>query len=190
MMLANERPTVNNFLKSLMPLCVLLLLSLSAMLSAGNKSIPKAEREQLVILVRHAEKALDQGEDPALTEVGQARARDLHAALAHMQVGAIVTTQWQRTRATAAPLAKALNIEPMVIDTQSSDTNAHVRAVADTVRAQSAKVVLVVGHSNTVPAIITALGGPEVAALGDNDYDNLYLLWRSSEKVRFLYARY
>jgi broad specificity phosphatase PhoE len=186
----NWRATVKIFLKVPLPLFALCVLLLLAMPGAGGTAKSKAEHEQLVILVRHAEKALDQGEDPPLTETGEARARALQAALVHMQVGAIVTTQWRRTRATAAPLAKALNIEPMVIDTSSSDTNAHVRAVADSVRAQSPKVVLVVGHSNTVPAIITALGGPEVAALGDNDYDNLYLLWRTSGRVRFLHARY
>jgi hypothetical protein len=36
--------------------------------------------------------------------------------------------------------------------------------------------VLVVGHSNTVPAIIAALGGPKLPDLCDAAYSNLFLL--------------
>lgn len=144
---------------------------------------------RLVVLVRHAEKALDQGEDPALTVAGQARARALQLALAQAEVGAVITTQWRRTQATAAPLATALGLKPIVV-ASSSDTGSHAQAVAQAVRAQSAAVVLVVGHSNTVPAIITALGGPAIAAISDGDYGTLYLLWLSDGPARLVTANF
>jgi hypothetical protein len=32
---------------------------------------------------------------------------------------------------------------------------------------------LIIGHSNTLPELVRAFGGPEIAALGDQDYDRL-----------------
>ena len=54
---------------------------------------------------------------------------------------------------------------------------AHVQAVADAVRRRPAgEVVLVVGHSNTIPAIVGALGGPRLPDLCDGQYATLYVL--------------
>ena len=175
-------------------LCGLLLLPAVALAGKHEKPAPvAADHDQLVILVRHAEKALDQGSDPALTARGEARAQSLAALLKPAGVGAIITTEWQRTRATAAPLAAALGVTPVVVSTSSADkggADAHPRAVADAVRAQSADIVLVVGHSNTLPAIIAALGGPAIADLGDDEYGNFYTLWRHQGKATLVQSRY
>ncbi|HYX19467.1 MAG TPA: histidine phosphatase family protein, partial [Thermoanaerobaculia bacterium] len=37
-------------------------------------------------------------------------------------------------------------------------------------------VVLVVGHSNTLPNLLDTLGVPEKITLGDNEYDNLFVV--------------
>jgi hypothetical protein len=37
-------------------------------------------------------------------------------------------------------------------------------------------VVLVVGHSNTIPELLRALGCAETIALGSNEYDALFLV--------------
>ncbi|MDZ4812975.1 MAG: phosphoglycerate mutase family protein [Pseudomonadota bacterium] len=153
-------------------------------------AISGSNAEQLVILVRHAEKALDQGKDPGLTSVGEARAQSLRHVLEHANVAVIITTEWQRTRATATPLAESLKLTPIVVDSSAGPADGHADRVAAAVRKHQADVVLVVGHSNTVPAIIKALGGPAVAAIGDADYGNLYLLWRRPGQVRLIQARY
>ena len=36
--------------------------------------------------------------------------------------------------------------------------------------------VLVVGHSNTVPALLAALGHPESVSIGSDEYDNLFIV--------------
>jgi hypothetical protein len=36
-------------------------------------------------------------------------------------------------------------------------------------------VAVIAGHSNTVPAIIKALGGPELT-IAENEYDNLFII--------------
>lgn len=175
-------------------LALLFGFGLSALLSgavAGVAAVePAAVREQLVVLVRHAEKRLDQGSDPELSAVGEARARALLAALAGADVGAILVTDWKRTQATAAPLAEARGLEPTIIATAPVSSAEHAQAVAAAVRAAPAEVVLVVGHSNTLAAIIAALGGPAVAPIGDDDYGNLYLLWLGPERVRLVQTRY
>jgi len=51
-------------------------------------------------------------------------------------------------------------------------------------------IMRVVGHRNTVPAIIAGLGGPAVAAITDDDYSQLYLLWLGAGPPRLLTAKY
>lgn len=144
------------------------------LLLIGGVPATADESLQLVLLVRHAEKAEAPADDVALSAAGQARADALAAALAHANVDAIVTTQFRRTRETAGPLARRLGLEPIVVPA-ASDTRAHARAVAEVVRG-AGRTVLVVGHSNTVPAIIAALGGPDLDELCESDYDTLFVL--------------
>src|ERR1700682_2002111 len=143
----------------------------------------------LVVLVRHAEKAAEPAGDPALSEAGAARAKALEAALHDARVTAIVTTELRRTRETAAPLATALGIPPEVVPTGSDGVRAHVEAVVAAVRKHSGGVVLVVGHSNTIPAIVAALGGPRMPRLVDSAYSDLLVI-APGEGFRLVRSRY
>ena len=125
-----------------------------------------------VILVRHAEKATAPAADPPLTRAGEARARALLDAVRDAGVGAIITTQFERTRATAAPAAAALGINPEVV---TATGRTHAEDVAAAIRKHAGQTVLVVGHSNTVPDIIHALGAA-VPPICDEEYDNLYVV--------------
>src|SRR5262245_40428559 len=78
--------------------------------SAGPAST--SAEPALVLLVRHAEKAKDAGNDPPLTAAGTQRAEDLALALRDAGVTTIVTTQLRRTGDTARPLATALKLTP------------------------------------------------------------------------------
>ncbi|MBC8087490.1 MAG: histidine phosphatase family protein [Phycisphaerae bacterium] len=145
-------------------------LALSAVASTSTASAQAA-----VILVRHAEKATVGGADPSLSELGQMRAKALAATLANANVTAIVTTTFKRTFETASVLASELNIpiEKVAIE---GGTPAHVSAIAAAVRKHAGGTVLVVGHSNTIPAIVTALGGPKLPDLCDSNYATLFHL--------------
>jgi len=110
----------------------------------------------LVLLVRHAERAAEPKGDPDLSGEGRQRAQALAAALADVSVTGIVTTQFQRTRQTAAPLAAARGLTPQVVEAKRGED--HIAAVTAAVR-QMNGVVLVVGHSNTVPQVAAALAG-------------------------------
>ena len=131
-----------------------------------------------VYLVRHAEKGTEPANDPPLTAVGRARAQALAVALSDAGVRSILTTQLLRTRETARPLAEKLGLTAQVVGV-SGAAREHARAVAEAVRGQPTGAVLVVGHSNTVPLIIEALGGPVLPAICDAAYANLYVvqLW-------------
>ena len=52
------------------------------------------------------------------------------------------------------------------------------------------KTVVVVGHSNTVPMIIKALGGPDIGAIPETEYDNLFTVISDSTGVRLIRSRY
>jgi broad specificity phosphatase PhoE len=125
-----------------------------------------------IILVRHAEKAAEPAADPPLTAAGAARAEALLDAVRDAGVNAIVSTQYQRTRQTVAPTAAKLGIAAEVIDARVS-----ARATADTLLARyRGRTVLVAGHSNTVPAIVAALGVPQPADICDAGYDNMFVV--------------
>lgn len=128
-----------------------------------------------VYLVRHAEKGTLPANDPPLTAAGQARAEALATALADAGVTSVLTTQLLRTRETARPLAARLGLTPHVVGVAGAARD-HAAEVARAVRALPPGAVLVVGHSNTVPLIIEALGGPVLAAICDAAYANLYVL--------------
>lgn len=153
-------------------------LPLAVALMAASPS-PPPPAATVVLLVRHAERAPGSG-DPPISELGQVRA----VALAEIGKGAgvqvIITTQFQRTKQTAAVLAQALGITPVVVSTQS-EASAHVSEVAAAVRQHAGKTILVVGHSNTVPAIVAALGGPKVADFCEQEYDNLFTMVLETE---------
>jgi len=129
----------------------------------------------VVVLVRHAEKAGPTG-DVALSPAGEARAAALAAALHEAGVQAVLTTQLRRTRQTAEPLAAAAGLTPEIVPV-GSEVPEHAARVAAAVRQRhQGQTVLVVGHNNTVPAIIAALGGPRLPDLCDAEYAKLFVL--------------
>jgi broad specificity phosphatase PhoE len=136
-----------------------------------------------VIFTRHAEKAAAPAKDPVLTEAGQRRAELLASMLADTGVEAIYVTDLQRTQLTAAPLAERVHIKPTVLP--AKDTASLVKAI----RERKSGVVVVVGHSNTVPDIIAALGGPKFE-IQESQYDNLLVLTVEPTKSSLLRLHY
>ena len=142
----------------------------------------------VVIIVRHAEKGTTPANDPPLTDAGVARAKALVAVLAGANVQSVISTPLVRTRETARPTAEArgLTIETVALGPVPD----HANAVADAVRKHAGQTVLVVGHSNTVAAIIAALGGPRLPDLCDSQYSNLYTLVLDGNTTRLILGSY
>ena len=122
-----------------------------------------------VLLVRHADRAgtLDQ-----LNALGTVRAGVLAHVMDKAPLDAIVRSDAVRAEQTATPTATAEGLIPIVLP--GSDVQAFVDEILANHRGQR---VLVVGHSNTVPDIIAALGGPAVT-IPDTEFDNLFVLER------------
>ena len=125
-----------------------------------------ASAQKAVFVVRHAEKISD--DDQRLTEAGRARAARLAVLLKDAGVAAIYATDTERARDTVAPLARALKQTVRVYD-KPADLVATLRKERDR------DVVLVVGHSNTVPELLALLGGSEAIEIGPEEYDNLFV---------------
>ena len=153
-----------------LPTLLLLLVAFAATACA------RATSTTVVMLVRHAEKASETETDPPLSATGQARARALAEALADAGVSSVVVTQRRRTGDTAAPLTAARGLVPDTVPIGGPVPD-HAAAVAARIRARHlGGTVLVVGHSNTVPPIMAALGAPAMPEICDGTYDQLFIL--------------
>jgi broad specificity phosphatase PhoE len=139
-----------------------------AMLGFANASAASPAKG-VIILVRHAERvqSASSTEDVPLTDAGRARAERLAALLANSDVKSIFVTRFRRTQETAKPLADLLHLTP----SEESDTDQLVAKL----RAHGGETVLVVGHSDTVPDVIKAFGGPPVT-IGDDQFGDLFVL--------------
>jgi len=134
-------------------------------------------RPTTILVVRHAEKLTNAGGDPHLSADGLARAEALARAADVARVDVVYVTQYQRTRETAQPLIAKYAPPVVSLPIDLAKPAPHAIALAKSiVDKESGKVVLVVSHSNTVPAIVNALAGVTVPPIGDNEYDRLYVI--------------
>jgi phosphohistidine phosphatase SixA len=126
-----------------------------------------ASQAEPVYVMRHLER--DAGKDPPLNAIGVKQADDLATWFRRDRPKAIFVTPFRRAQETAAPLAKRLRITPLTYDPAKPEAMlAQVKA--------SKWPVLIVGHSNTVPKIVEALGGPASPDLADNDYGRIWII--------------
>jgi broad specificity phosphatase PhoE len=159
-----------------------LAVAVSAMLA-----VPAAA--QTVIVVRHAEKA-EQSADPVLSDLGEVRAAALAETLTGAGVTHVFVSPLQRTALTAGPAAGAAGAEPVAVSLDGGSA-AHVARLVGQVRRLSPEaVVLVVGHSNTVPDIARALGATGAAAMDECEYDRLTVLTLTPTGAHAVTGRY
>jgi broad specificity phosphatase PhoE len=128
-----------------------------------------ADAAPFIFVVRHAEKATSGGNDPDLSEAGQKRAEALARVLKDSQITAVFVTEFKRTQQTAAPTANAAHVKPTIV--RSNDP----AGLVDKLRALEGNA-LVVGHGNTIPDLIKALGIDAAGSIPDNDYTEIFVL--------------
>jgi broad specificity phosphatase PhoE len=131
----------------------------------------------VMYLVRHAEKALENPTDPALTPAGEERAVELARVLMDAGITRVYSTATLRTRSTAMPVAEQGGLP---IESYDAGSAAAIEAFARQLLNSSGRT-LVVGHSNTTPELVRALGGDPVAPMTDVDYDRLYIVVRGPD---------
>lgn len=160
----------------------LTLLSLLSM-SSSPATETKPAAPLVAFLVRHAEKA--EGPDPELTAAGQARAERLAAILRSAGIERIHSSDFKRTRNTAAPTAEALGLEIELYDPYD------LEGLAAMLREAGGRH-LVVGHSNTTPAVAELLGGEPGTEIDEpTEYDRMYVVTAGADgEVSTVLLRY
>lgn len=163
-----------------------LLLAAAALALSGCASTRSSDGTTFVV-VRHAEKATDDPEDPQLSEIGLRRAQRLAEVLADAPVVAVYATEFKRTRQTAQPTADRRHIPVNAYFSRGPAAESAARWRRD----HDHGTVLIVGHSNTVPDLVTALSGQPAAPMPDTEYDRLTRIHVGADgHVRVEIARY
>jgi broad specificity phosphatase PhoE len=141
-----------------------------------------AEAQRSIIIVRHAERQSGEGDD-SLSDAGRQRAERLAAMLRDAGITHVFVSDLRRTLETAQPLARIRNLSPtrMAIPAQGrgkiSASELQVRATLLAIsRLPRTAVVLVIGHSNTVPMFLTRLGYGPSLRIPDTEFDNLFVV--------------
>src|SRR5206468_6011715 len=132
-------------------------------------SVSTASAQPVVVIVRHAEKAANGGNDPDLSSAGRARAEALARILKDSGITAIFTSEFKRTQETAAPTATSIHVSPTVV--AAKDTDALLAKLH-----QLNGNALFVGHGDTIPNIIKALGINSPINIPDEDYSDLLIV--------------
>lgn len=158
----------------LTPVWILGVLAVLALAAAGWAV--HGASTTLVVVTRHAEKAADGSADPPLAAAGLARAERLAAILGAgpkgLGIDAIFVTQWQRTGATARPLATRLGV-PVITLKDDDIAGLKARILGD----YRGGRVLVIAHSDTVGPIVHELArGADAPAVGDVEYGQAYVV--------------
>ena len=153
-----------------------LILSISLVLLTCANAAP------VVFIVRHAEKAGTSGKDPDLSVEGQKRADALAHILKDSQITSIFVTEFKRTQQTAAPTANAAHVTPTVVPAND------IGALVEKLRALNGNA-LVVGHGNTIPDLLRALGVTTAPSIPEDDYTEIFavLLGDTPQLLRLHY---
>ncbi|MBL8606565.1 MAG: histidine phosphatase family protein [Myxococcales bacterium] len=133
-----------------------------------------ASAPAVVVLVRHAEKASEEG-DPDLSDAGRARAARFARLFARSSPTHLFASDARRTQATLAPLAQATG--RAVIVRPAKATN----ALGEELRAlEPGSLAVVAHHSNGLPTLARALGvelsGVHEGAIAHDAYGRVFVV--------------
>ncbi|UOB17642.1 SixA phosphatase family protein [Abyssalbus ytuae] len=135
------------------------------------------EETTVYYLIRHAEKDMKNPGDknPALNKKGQQRAKKW--AKMFNNIDAVYSTNFIRTKSTAAPTAKKNNLEVNIYNPFKIDIEAFKEET-------KGKRVVIVGHTNTIPRFINQLlGEKKYGEIDESEYGNLYKITIKGDKI-------
>jgi len=156
-------------------------------------------RPTVVLVVRHAERSDTATCTPdstvktrpnlALLPAGVTRREVLRHVAGEDSISAIFASEFCRTQNTVGPLAADLGLAVTVVDQFEADgITVNVEDLVSQIKSNhKGKVVLIAGHSDTIPPIIEKLGAGTITAIGNDEFDNLYVViiprWFGSTRV-------
>ena len=120
-------------------------------------------------VVRHAERLNNSANTP-LSAAGLSRAQVLSDSLSSKNISFIFASTFLRTQQTAQPIATAKGL-PLIL--YNADTTAGLITRLKKIKGKS---VLVTGHSDNVPDIVSGLSNQSVSPIPPNDFDNFYII--------------
>ena len=137
--------------------------------SCTSERSPEDQKPLTVFLVRHAEK-VDGTAESELTEQGKERAQELAKMLRSANIEYIHSSDFVRTRKTAAPTAMENGLTTEIYDHRD------LKQLARKLK-EKGGTHLVVGHSDTTPKMVSLLGSDLGKDKIDGDeYDRLYIV--------------
>tara|TARA_A100000171_G_scaffold53045_1_gene75786 strand:- start:8090 stop:8608 length:519 start_codon:yes stop_codon:yes gene_type:complete len=150
---------------------IFLLVTLICISCGSDKKEEKSSEEETTTtyyLIRHAEKDRTTTNDPGLIAKGKERAIQWAAYFEEVPLDAVYSTDYNRTKETAAPTAKRKSLTVQVY-------NADNLYNTEFQEATKGKTILVVGHSNTTPALAnTIVGENRFPQISDTENGMIY----------------
>ena len=123
-------------------------------------------------LIRHAEKVRTNksDRDPALNKKGIIRAQNWKEYFINKDISKIYSTNYKRTLETVKPIQEAIGLTAILYSPSSIDYK-------DFISSNEGEVVLIVGHSNTIPNFVNELINDQVYdQIDDLNNSNLYVV--------------
>jgi broad specificity phosphatase PhoE len=154
-------------------LIIILSLFISADAAAQHDDKANSKNETVLIFTRHAEKEKGDDTDPSLNEAGRKRAIKLMILLKQYDsINGIYSTDYNRTRETAQPVAKHFELPVTIYNPKELDNFKD-----ELLEQHRSETVLIVGHSNTTPHLINlVMGEKRLEQFDENDHSNLYII--------------
>jgi broad specificity phosphatase PhoE len=146
-----------------------------------------SEKIFTIYLVRHAEKELvaSNPKDPQLTQCGQKRAESLVKFLKAVDLDAIYSTDYIRTKSTAQPISTQRGLE--ILKYNPKELNDFAKLLIG-----NKKDVLVVGHSNTTGVLAGLLAGEEIGSFNEDIYNRIYqvVIYKDAARLHILHSSF
>lgn len=160
---------------------------LLAALLIGINSIAQQGKHSKMYIVRHAEKL--GGDDPSLTDEGNARAGDLMRELKNKGIKRIYVTEFKRTQNTGDSLRLLAGIDTVQI---VADTSCISLFESITSHKDWNKPILIITHSNIIQKVIYKLGITDFPQenIPANEFDNLYLVSNKDRQPVLQHSKY
>ena len=151
------------------------LILLILMVSGFTAVMDAQSANKTIVLVRHAEKAastdMDMTGDVDLSPEGRQRAERLAQMIKKYKPHEIFATDYKRTRQTAEPIAKLRGKEIQTYDPQKQ------AELIPKILASKTDHYLIVGHSNTIPALANLLAKKDIfKSLADTEYGVIWVI--------------
>jgi broad specificity phosphatase PhoE len=165
-----------------------LILVLILLLGFQQDIYAQKDQETFTIyLVRHAEKDLSANNpsDPPLTSCGERRSEKLSTFFGAVDLDAVYSTDYTRTKSTAQPTAQSKKLE--VIEYDGGSLEEFSKCLL-----KKKQDALVVGHSNTTAVLAGLLADQELGEFDLSIYNRVYqvVIYKGDGRLHLLHTAF